>query len=49
MTILEALSSKGTHGPPKGQPVPVAMSISMPSQLPRVSQWRSISIHRSER
>ena len=46
---FDALSSKGTHGPPNGHPVPVAMSIWILFFLPSACTKRSISIHCGDR
>ena len=48
-TALQAASLMGTYGPPKGQPVAVAMSVSMPSFWASASVKRSISIHLSDK
>ena len=48
-TALQAASSMGTHGPPKGHPVPVAMPVSMPSLSFSFSTNESISIQRGDR
>ena len=48
-TALQAASSSGTFGPPKGHPVPVLMSMAMPFFRPSSSEYFSASIHGADR
>ena len=43
-TARQADSSSGTHGPPNGQPVPVAMSTSMLSRCASAMTKRNTSM-----
>ena len=46
--LLRAIAAL-THGPPNGQPVPVAMSTPKPSRLASRTVWASWSIHAGDR
>ena len=48
-TSLQAASDKVVVGPPKGHPVPLFMSISIPRRFPSLMTYDNISIHLGER